>query len=418
MLTPEQVQEIAAKVGTEAAAKIKTDFEAAEQRINSKLEDSRKGLMTQEDFTKFKSEELNAINEKLAEIAKLEGSLREQGLKLEEIGAKTKSNERKSLDDYIKTEIAPKIKELKGQTKPLIVTLDELKAAGIQSISGTIEPQSNVPSSPYLPGIGTELEIFDVLRNPNFITTRVDVGSTNQRRLAWANETVYEGAPAEVAEGQEKPQIEHRFKVEMSEAKKMAAWFKITEELEEDAPQLATKLRRLLESDVIRGFDDAIQAAVIASATPYVGGLGLNGAVDKANYWDAVLAMHAQVKVNNFPMVNTTAMHPFTSLAMQASKSTDDYWNPPFKDAILRTLVEANKLDPWKVLVGDLTQYKVDIYKQLLFKIGWVNDDFIKNQFVVLAEMRYHRYISDSRKKAIVYHDVRTVRQSIDTASS
>jgi hypothetical protein len=169
---------------------------------------------------------------------------------------------------------------------------------------------------------------------------------------------------------------------------------------------------------VIRGFDDAIQAAVIASATPYVGGLGLNGAVDKANYWDAVLAMHAQVKVNNFPMVNTTAMHPFTSLAMQASKSTDDYWNPPFKDAILRTLVEANKLDPWKVLVGDLTQYKVDIYKQLLFKIGWVNDDFIKNQFVVLAEMRYHRYISDSRKKAIVYHDVRTVRQSIDTASS
>lgn len=417
MLTTEQIKELAGVVGEESAKKTAAEVAAAEKRINDKTTEVTKGLVSKEDFDKFKSEELAKINEKLAEIDKLTGAIKDQGTKLDDLTKQT-SAQPKSFDQFIEDTVFPQLKTLKDQSKPLIITSGEMKAAGIQSIAGSIEAQSNVPSSPYLPGIGTDLEIFDILRNPNFILNRVDVGRTNQSRLAWANETQYLGSPAEVSEGGEKPQIEHRFKVEMSQYKKMAAWFKITEELEEDAPQLATRLRRMLQEDVIRGFDDAIQAAVIAAAQPYAGGEGLNGAIEDANYWDAIFAMMAQVMVNHFPNVNTVALHPFTSVAVQADKNTYGYWEPPFRERIQNALVEANKVAAWKALVGDLTQYKVDIYKEFTIKVGWVNDDFIKNQFVVLGEIKYHRYISDARKQAIVYHDIRTVKTSLDSAAS
>lgn len=423
MLTQEQVKEIADKVGAEAAGKIQADFIAAENRINTKMTDVTKGLMKQEDFDKFKSDEIAKVNEKLLALEKMENAVKEQGTKLEELLLKqTKDSGKKTIEEFIEG-LGPQIKTLQeGGTfdgkKFLSFTAKQLKDAGVTSIGSSVLPLQNGPANPWMPGIGgAELEIFDIMRNPNFITSRVDLGRTNLSYLAWANEKEYLGAPAEVEEGGKKPITQHKFEVEFSKAKKIAAYIELTDEFDQDLPGLGTKVRRMLQEDVERGFDDAIQLAVIAVAQSF-GKTGLNGMIEDPDFWISVYAMLAQIKHDNF-IPNTVGISPLTDVALQGQKDDGGaYLMPPFAGEINRLTVQANKLEAGKVLVGDLKQFKVDIYKDFMLKVGYINEQLIENKLTVVGEMRYHRYISDARKKAIVYDTLDRVKTVIDSVSS
>ena len=414
-MTPEQEKELLEKVGKEATEATKKQIAETEAAINKKAEEAAKGLMTKADFDKFKAEELAKVNEQLAEISKHDEAIKEIGNKVEAALEKSNGKQQKSIEQFI-IEQADKIKELRSNGKMMEITGAELKAAGVTSIGGSIQDMTTPPGSPYAPGIGgSTLEIFDILRNPNYILGAVDLGRTDQSRLAWANETDYQGAPAEVEEGNEKPMTQHKFQVELSTAKKIAGYVKITDEFDQDLPAFATKVRRMLQDDVVRGWDDAIQAAVIAASTGYtLGGQG----VSDANYWDALRFMWAQVVKANF-RPNSIGINPVTAARLDTIKNLEgSYSVPAFADMMRRLTTEANKVAVGNAFVGDLKQYKVDQYKDFVLKVGWVNDDLIKNQFTIVGEVRYHRYISDARKTGIVYANLDTVVGLIDNAAS
>lgn len=418
-MNEKEYKELVEKLGKEAADQIKAKCKEIEDSLNAKYADMQKGMITAEKFEEFKKEvkenELKAINETLA---KLETVAKEQGTVLAAMKENGKPA-KKSLEQFI-TDNIDTLKELKTSGKFVEFTSEQLKAAGVSSISGSITAMDTPPGSPYLPGLGgAELEIFDITRNPNFIINRVDVGSTNQSRLAWINEVSVDGeytANAAVAEGGDKPLTQHKFKVEISEAKKAAAYIELTEEFEDDVPGLATRVRRMLQEDVVRAFDDAVQAAVIAAARPYEI-TGLNNSVADANNWDALGATLAQVAKYNY-IANTVALNPVTMWQIWMQKDTQGrYLTPPFQSVIESKKVEATKVAEGSVLTGDLTQYKVDIYKQFVLKMGWINDNLIQNKFCIVGEMRYHRYISDARKKAIVYDQLADIKAAIDSGS-
>lgn len=416
-----QYKELVDKIGKEAADKIQAGLKDAEDRLKAAALEANKGLMTAAEFETFKGEQLAKANELLAQVEKLEGAMKEQGNKMNEI-LENSAPKAQSFEDFFINTIAgekgEKLAELKGKGGFVEFTASQLKAAGITSIGGTsIADMASPPGSPYLPGIGgSELQIFDIRRNPNFVLDKVDLGRTNQSRLAWINETGEEGTPTEVLEGGEKPLIQNKFTLETSVAKKIAAHLKITEEFDQDVPQLATLVRRLLQTRVIRAWDDVIQLALEAIATSY-SAPALNGSIPFANFWDALYAMQAQVRVANY-IPNSYNIHPYTNVKMQGDKTTDGvYLLPSFKDEIQSALTQANKMSVDNALVGDLTQYKVDVYKEFVLKVGWVNDDFIKNQFAVVGEIRYHRYISDNRKVAIVKGNLSNIRGLLDGGS-
>lgn len=409
-----EYDELVIKLGKDAAEKIKSDMATAEKAINDKLEEKMKGSVSAEDFNKFKTEQMDKLNEVIKSLEKAEDVAKEQGNKIGAILEKA-GPEKKSFEQFI-IDMAPQIKKAREEGKMIEVTATQLKAAGITSISGSVQDMTTPPGSPYAPGIGGSLEIFDIARNPNYILNKVDLGRTDQSRLAWANETSLQGAVAEVTEGQDKPLTQHIFQVEMSIVKKIAGYIKLTEEFDQDLPQFATKVRRMLQEDVIRGWDDAIQAAVIAAATAY-SVASLNNKVPDANFWDALYAMRAQVLVANF-IPNTFGIHPYTDVIMQTDKtSIGDYLTPSFKDLIASQMTLANKLSVDNGLVGDLKQFKVDVYKEFVLKMGLVNDDLIKNQFTIVGEIRYHRYISDARKTAIVKGNLWNISSALDAGT-
>jgi len=412
-MTPEQIAELKKTVGEQAATEIKRVSDEAEVRINKALDDKTKGLMSDKTFSEFKENELKSVNDALT---KLENAMKEQGNKINAVLEK-QAPATKSFEDFI-IELAPQIKEAKSNGKMIEITASQLKAAGVTSIGGSIQDMAAAPTSPYAPGIGgADLEIFDIVRDPNYILNQVDVGRTGTSRLAWANETDYQGAPEEVTEGNDKPLTQHKFQVEMSTAKKIAAYITLTDEFDQDLPNFATRVRRMLQEDVIRGFDTAVQTALITAAKGYEI-TTLNDSTPFANYWDAIHAMITQIRKYNF---NPTggAFSPEVDMILNTRKGSDGhYLVPAFAQSLRNTFSVTNKLGVGNALVGDLKQYKVDIYKEFVLKVGLVNDDLIKNQFSVVGEIRYHRYISDSRKKALCHDNLNDIVTAINQASS
>lgn len=434
-MTKQQYDALVEQFGKQAAAKIKKMGDELEKNLNKKHQEFLKGILSKEDWDKFRNEELKKLNERLEEQEKLVETVTKQGNKINELETMIEGNKgagkKISLDEFLKG-LMPKIKEQRASGAGFFeVSSQEMLDAGVifggpraaakankvaatQTVAGSVEAMDAVPGQPYAPGLGgADLELFEIVRNPNFILNRVDVGRTNQSRLAWINEIIMEGVVGvNVGEGGEKPLIQHKFKVEYSVAKKAAARIELTEEFEEDLPGLATAVRRMLQNDVLRAFDDAIQAALIAVARPYEI-VGLDAQVSFATLFDAMGALLAQVGFYNF-IPNTLAINPVTSwLSMMGKDVNGAYLNPPFMSRLNNLLVEANKVAVGYGLAGDLSQFKVDIYKDFTLRVGWYNDQFIKNEFSIIGELRYHSYISDSRKKAIVYDVLADVQATI-----
>lgn len=420
MLTQEQFDTLVTKVGTEAAEKIKTQFATSEKSINDKIEDVAKGQMTKKDFDTFKTEELAKVTEQLT---KLEGIMSEQGTVINTLKEGGDTSKPKTLEDVLSD--PETIKQIKAIQKSGSGNVEielggvTIKTPGTTSIGNTIQPMTPAPNSPYLPAAGpvNATNFFEIMYNQNFITNYVNLGRTNFAFLPWVNETSVEGGAERVQEGAAKPLFNTRFKVQMSEAKKIAVMTTITEEFDQDLPGFTTIVERLLRENVTRKWDDDIYTAVIAAASAYTM-TGLNGKIDDSNYWDALRALIAQIGKNNFT-ANFIGVNPVTSALIDMQKSATDrlYLTPPFAQRINSILREGNKVEEDKALVGDIKQFNVDMYKNLVLKVGYNSDDFRRNQFSVVAELRYHDYISDNRKTAIVYKDLSELVTTLDSGS-
>ena len=60
-----------------------------------------------------------------------------------------------------------------------------------------------------------------------------------------------------------------------------------------------------------------------------------------------------------------------------------------------------------------MSKYNTTNYMPYTVKIGWVNDDFIKNQFVILAESRFHAFVKKLDEQAFIYDDIATIKTAI-----
>jgi HK97 family phage major capsid protein len=396
-------------------------FKELETQIDDQLKESLKGFVSADQITEKLNEFKKGLGHTLTDEQKkafedLQESVKSQASEVQKLKEKglDAPNAKKSLADILKE----KQKEIKDQRSAKAGSFElQLKAAGIQTQDRTTTTDPNDLTNPY--GI-MPTEIGDVVaqrRNPNFILNYVDVGATDSSVMVWTEEGNSEGDAAVTAEGAVKPLQDKKFVKRITESKKVAGHIIITEEMETNAPRLATAIRRLFQDNVMRKYDDQVYADLVAVAPGYTL-TALDDQIENADDYAAIGAAICQIEsLNGNPDI--IALNPADKWRMRLIKGSDGHYvAAPFTvgnntyDGI--RVVISNKVAAGNFLVGESKTYKVDEQKGYTLRIGWQNDDFVKNQFTAVGEVWFHSYIATNDLVAWCYSSFATVKAAIE----
>ncbi len=237
-----------------------------------------------------------------------------------------------------------------------------------------------------------------------------------------------------VNEGAEKPQIDFKWETRYATPKKIAAWLKLTEESVKDVVGLEGVAR-----DFLRKKHDLKKAKALLFATgagdepkgatkygrAFVPGAMAN-AVKTPNFMDVVNAAIVDIATtHNYedetPYMANLVYINSVDFFIEVVSAKDSEGRPLYPMASLMnqvtigatTIVPDESVPSGKIFVADLRKYNITNYVPYMVKVGWINDDFIKNQFVILAESRFHQFVKKLDEQAFIYDDIATIKSAI-----
>ena len=390
---------------------------------------------------KASNEELATIKSQLEELKSKGGVTTEQydSLKqsVEEIGteiakqSKTGSVKNESLEDAIAKAIVEKQSEIISKLKSGsgLVEIEISKAVGnMTTASGTIPV-----TAPVITGV-QQAPISNIDLRTLSVEQYMTSMPTDQAAFSYTETVPKDGDYTFVNEGAVKPQIDFKWETRFAEPKKIAAWIKLTEEAVKDVRQLESVAR-----DFLRKKHDLKKAKALLFAT----GIGdepkgatkygrvfsagsLAATITKPNFMDVVNAAIVDIATThnyedempyraNIVMINSVDFF----IQVVSAKTVDGV--PLYPTASLFnqvtiggvTIIPDESIPAGKIFVADLSKYNITNYVPYVVKVGWVNDDFIKNQFVILAESRFHQFVKKLDEQAFIYDDIATIKTAI-----
>ncbi|MDP9954690.1 HK97 family phage major capsid protein [Epilithonimonas hungarica] len=300
------------------------------------------------------------------------------------------------------------------------IEIDEeiIKAVGIvTTANGTLPvalPVNYVAQTSGVPNVR--------LRRPNLLDY-VNTYSTNQKSLPYIEALPGEGEFAIVAEGGVKPQLDIDWVTRWAEPQKFAGWIKVTEEAIEDIPRLRDLIVNYLKDKHDLFKEGVVYTYIAANSTAFVTGGPLADSVKMPTIMDVVNAL--QLQIINTPnytdepdffgdvvLMNVSDFYKYFGAAKDA------FGRPLFENGYQGgrtfnyngyTFVATTKIAVGSIELMDSTKIDVTTYSPYRVEIGWVNDDFIKNQFVILGESRGHIVIKNHDKRAFVKGVIATI---------
>lgn len=297
----------------------------------------------------------------------------------------------------------------------------ELRAPATMLISTHTGSSAYIPEPEIVPGL------VDLPRNKPFMMAISNVTPTSKARIVWAEKRNAEGNAEFIGEGELKPLVDFEIATFSSEAKKAADAIKVSTEMLDDidfmAGEIEKELQYLVEIQASTGLlsGDGL-GDNLKGLDAFAGGFVLTSIdVQDPNNADAIRAAIAQIRSLNFN-ANLAVINPVDAANMELEKGTDGhYLIPPFKSADGTTIsgvrvIEDNGIPVGSVLVGDMTRFRVRIYKPFTASYGWENDDFRKNLVTIIGEMRLHSYVPGNEVGAFVYDTFANIKAAITAA--
>ena len=375
-----------------------------------------------------KEEVAEAIKTAKADVTKLNGSeiaAQIKDLNLGSISQKTVEAEvNKFLEDNHE-----KLKSLQSQGSGVVEFT--IKAVGDITTGSATNPDG-IPEI-----VGTQVAPPS---NANLRTTFIDgvVTTLETSNSAYSYTETYpkDGSFAFLAEGAEKPQIDFKMETRYATPVKIAAWQRLTTESVQDIRGLQSIATDFLRKkhDLKRQngilFGDGISPNP-KGATAYgrafsAGAMALG--VTNPNIMDVINACATDIyTTQNYEdemsyMPTLCVLNP-TDFYLQFVAVKNNDGNPLYPTASLfnrvniggMTIIPERSIPAGKIFVADMSKYNVTNYVGYTVKIGWVNDDFIKNQFVILGESRFHAFVKKLDEQAFIYDDIATIETAIKT---
>lgn len=399
------------------------------EAVQKQMEEAIIGMVPKEELNKLIEEAVKDMNTFATpkQIEDLTAKLKEQG---EALTALKVGGGNETLESQISKFIKDKheeIKTMKSKGQGVI----ELEVKAPATITTGNATQGTVPA---IVGVQQAPPSNVNLRNTFIegLTTKVQ---TNLAAFPYTETIPKEGDFEFVAEGEEKPQIDFRIETEYAQPKKIAAYVKLTDEAVTDIPQLESIARDYLR----KKHDLKKQKAIL-----FGDGTGANptGATEYARTFNARAMAGAVVNPNFMDIVNAVVTDIFTThnyedeMEQQASlavvnpmdfflnlvSAKDANGRPLYPTASLfnqvniggLTIIPDSSIEQGKIFVADMSKYNLTDYVGYTVKIGWVNDDFIRNQFVMLAESRFHAFVKNLDQGAFIYDDIEVIRTAIE----
>lgn len=385
------------------------DFKAVEKTLNDFIE-ANKDI----DFTALKSE-LSDISEQL-------GAIKEKV-----IGAPSHSTMKGVIDAFI-TEKHTEIKDIfKAGSGSVAIDVD--KAVGTMT-TGSATPVGTVPDyfyQQYAPAPNVNLR-------QDSIMSRVTTLQTSLAAYPYTETLPKDGDFAFLAEAEVKPEIDFTIETRFETPKKVAAWIKLTEEsvtdiigLQSIATDLLFKKHNRKKAKGILNGDGIAPNPKGATAYGRLFSAGaLANTVDNPNIMDVINAAVTDIfTTHNYTdemsyMANIAMLSP-VDFFINFVAAKDGFGHPLYPQAGLFNMVVIGgvlivpdeDIASGKVFVADLSKYNVTNYVPYSVRIGWVNDDFIKNQFVILGESRFHAFVKRLDQQAFIYDDIATIKTAI-----
>ena len=326
------------------------------------------------------------------------------------------------------TEKAEEIKEL-YQKGSGVIEIDITKAVG--SVATTSGTGANLPSA-------AAVQLAGGLPNVNLRNIPVESFFTKLKTGAsiypYVEVKPKEGDFTAVGEGDAKPQIDLTWETNYAQPKKIAAWVRVTEEsikdvlgLESTIDDFLRKKHDLKKGKLLLNGDGsgANPKGVLSYGKALVAGK-MAASIELPNLLDVINACITKIATtHNYEdeasfMPNLVLLNP-VDFYIHFTSAKDKQGNYLFPTASLFgnvtvggvTIITEESIPTGKIFVGDASQYNVTDYMPYIVKIGWVNDDFIKNQFVILAESRFHAFVRKAGEVAFIYDNIDTIKTAI-----
>lgn len=265
------------------------------------------------------------------------------------------------------------------------------------------------------------------------------LGLTNQMSTSEASYPYTEAVPKDgdysfVAEGGLKPQIDFTWDTKYASPKTIAAWMKLTRQSVYDVKGLQSiatdylrkkhdlkKAKMILTGD---GVGENPKGAITYGRAFSAGALALQ--VTNPNFLDTINAGVTDIyTTHNYEdetpyMASLTMVNPVDFfINLVSAKTTDGVPLYPTASLFNQVVIGGNLIVPeetipaGKVFIADMSKYNTTDYEGYNVTIGWINDDLIRNQFVILGESRMHAFVKKLDEQAFIYDEIETIRTAI-----
>jgi len=376
--------------------------------LDKQLKDGFQGLQQKYDHVAEELQKGNSVTlEMKSKIENQKGELErviEQVQKLEEKGIQLRNQvgEKKSFIDLVKGNDAYKALQQKNQNQAEI----EITKSDMASMSETKLTSAGLVPTHWDPIIQDrprqDLVIRDLIP-----TTPVDGQS-----YSYFLEKLHTRGAGMVAEGAAKPSSDVTFEQKTDNVRKIAVWMPVTDEALDDIPQLYSYIQELLrydlklkeEGQILKGDGQGNNLnGIMTQASAFNAALGQAG--DTAI--DTVRRSIYQVRKQSKRAADAIVMTDLDWMNIELLKDADSrYLFANLQGMVTpvlwgRPVVVSDSMDEGvpaaggtaatggEFVVGSFAQ-GARLYDRMAFtvKVGWINDDFVKNQRVLLVEER------------------------------
>lgn len=360
-------------------------------------------------------EELKALDEKIKVLESVGQELQEQKeeIKALQLDLKNKSQEKEkglNLRGQILKSLNENVEAIKGISNAKSGLVELKKAAAIITTGNVGEGvilgrrEAGINAAPF-----RERFITDLITTQN--------GGIDSDPLTWVEKVPKDGGPASVDESNTKPMMDWSYQEGKTTAETIAVYAAITRQQarnmqvlgETVADELIPNLNDELDYQTLLGDGAANTQAIgknlkgIIQYAKAFTGAGLAGKVEFANEMDAIRAAILQARIGNKAaagygrrtgyMPNAILVSPTVNALLDTYKNANGtYILPPFTSADGSKIkgirvIENDFVGDDQFIVGDFSKALLNFVEGLSLQVGWINDQMIKNQLTVLAEL-------------------------------